>query len=169
MENIPERKKLIEEVVMLRDHFIHLFKYNDWATRAAANSISGLEKKDERLGELLSHLVSAQQLWLNRVLGREIVVNPWEKHTVQESIAQSTTVSAEWVNLLESHSDKDLDNRVEYKNTKGESYSNAVRDIIIQVINHSTYHRAQIAQRVKALGSKPAVTDYIVYQRQFQK
>jgi uncharacterized damage-inducible protein DinB len=154
---------------MLKDQFIHLFKFNDWATRAAANSLKGLEKKDERLGELLSHLVAAQKLWLNRTLKREIHINPWEKLSVQDSISQSTAVTAEWINLLESLSDKDLDKRIEYINTKGEKYVSTVKDIVTQVINHSTYHRAQIAQRVKALGNKPAVTDYIVYQRQFQK
>ena len=153
---------------MLNVHFIHLFKYNDWATRATAKSLKGLEKKDERLGELLSHIISAQKLWLNRVLKREIVVSPWDKLAVQECISQSTSVTAEWVNLLESYVDKDLDKRIEYANTKGEKYVNTLRDIIIHVINHSTYHRAQIAQRVKALGGKPAVTDYIVYQRELQ-
>jgi uncharacterized damage-inducible protein DinB len=153
---------------MLNVHFIHLFKYNDWATRATANSLKGHEKKDERLGELLSHIISAQKLWLNRVLKREIVVTPWDKHAVQECISQSTSVTAEWVNLLESYVDKDLDKRIEYANTKGEKYVNTLRDIIFHVINHSTYHRAQIAQRVKALGGKPAITDYIVYQRELQ-
>ena len=153
---------------MLNVHFIHLFKYNDWATRTTAKSLKGLEKKDERLGELLSHIISAQKLWLNRVLKREIVVSPWDKLAVQECISQSTSVTAEWVNLLESYVDKDLDKRIEYANTKGEKYVNTLRDIIIHVINHSTYHRAQIAQRVKALGEKPAVTDYIAYQRELQ-
>ena len=153
---------------MLKVHFIHLFKYNDWATRATANSLKGLEKKDKRIGELLSHIISAQKLWLNRVLKREIVVSPWDKLPIQECISQSTSVTAEWVNLLESYVDKDLDKRIEYANTKGEKYVNTLRDIIIHVINHSTYHRAQIAQRVKALGGKPAVTDYIVYQRELQ-
>lgn len=154
---------------MLKNHFIHLFKYNDWATRAVANSLKGLEKKDERLGELLSHLVVAQKLWLNRTLKREIHINPWEKLSVQDCTSQSTAVTAEWINLLESFGDKDLDKRIEYMNTKGEKYVSTVRDIVTQIINHSTYHRAQIAQRVKIHGIKPAVTDYIVYQRQFQK
>ena len=96
------------------------------------------------------------------------MVSPWDKLAVQECISQSTSVTAEWVNLLESYVDKDLDKRIEYANTKGEKYVNTLRDIIIHVINHSTYHRAQIAQRVKALGGKPAVTDYIVYQRELQ-
>ena len=154
---------------MLRDHFIHLFKYNDWATRTAANSLKGLEKKDERIGDLLSHIVLAQKLWLNRTLRREIIVKPWDKLSVQECISQSTSVTAEWVNMLENLNDKDLDKRIEYTNTKGKKYVNTIRDIVMQVINHSTYHRAQIAQKVRSLGRTPAVTDYIVYQRQFQK
>jgi uncharacterized damage-inducible protein DinB len=158
---------LMENLNKLRNQFIHLFKYNDWATRATANSLKGLEKKDERMGELLSHLVAAQKLWLNRTLKMEIHVNPWEKLSVQDCISQSTALTAEWINLLESFNDKDLDKRIEYTNTKGEKYVSTIKDIVTQVINHSTYHRAQIAQRVKTLGGKPAVTDYIVYQRQF--
>ncbi len=113
--------------------------------------------------------MSAQKLWLNRILERDVYVNPWEKHTVQECISQSTTITAEWINLLEGFKDKDLDKRMEYTNTKDEKFVNTVRDIVVQVLNHSTYHRAQIAQKIKAHGEKPATTDYIVYQRQVQK
>ena len=154
---------------MLKDNFIHLFKYNDWATRATANSLKGLEKKDERIGELLSHIVAGQKLWLGRILKRGVVVSPWDEIPVQECISQSTSVTAEWINLLESYTDKELDKRIEYMNTKGEKHVNTFRDIVMQVINHSTYHRAQIAQKVRSLGGIPAVTDYIVYQRRFQK
>jgi uncharacterized damage-inducible protein DinB len=154
---------------MLKDHFNHLFKYNDWATRETARSVTGFEKKDEKLTELLSHIVSAQKIWLNRVLGRDIIINPWEKHTTQECSVQSTEITAEWINLLESLKDDNLERRIDYTNTKGEKFSNTVKDIVTHVLNHSTYHRAQIAQKVKALGGKPAVTDYIVYQRQLQK
>ncbi len=154
---------------MLKDHFIHLFKYNDWATKEAADSMSGFENKDERLRELLSHIVSAQKIWLNRILELDINTYPWEKHTVQECISRSTIITSEWINLLESLKDSDLEKRIDYKNTKGEKFSNTFKDIVTHVINHSTYHRAQIAQKVKALGGKPAVTDYIFYQRLIQK
>jgi uncharacterized damage-inducible protein DinB len=87
---------------MLKDYFIHQFKYNNWATNEAAKSLKGLEKKDEKLEELLSHIISAQQIWLNRILERKINVGPWEKHSVQECIPKSTTITAEWINLLES-------------------------------------------------------------------
>ena len=154
---------------MLKEHLLHLLKYNDWATREAAISLKGIEKKDAKLLELLSHIVSAQKVWLERTLGREVYSNPWQKHTVEECISLSTSQTVEWINLLESLSHKELEKRIEYTNSKGESNTNSIKDIVSHLINHSTYHRAQLAQKVKTLGGKPALTDFIVYQRQLQK
>jgi len=52
---------------------------------------------------------------------------------------------------------------------EGEKLANNIKDIVVHVINHSTYHRAQIALLVRQSGGEPAKTDYIVYQREFQK
>jgi uncharacterized damage-inducible protein DinB len=51
---------------------------------------------------------------------------------------------------------------------KGEKFANTIKDIIVHVINHSKYHRAQIAQLISLSGGEPAKTDYIVYQRELQ-
>jgi len=154
---------------MLKEHLNHLFKYNDWATRQTAESIVGQKKKNEKSEELLSHIISAQKIWLNRILGRDIAANPWQKITQKEWILQSTAVTAEWINFLEGLHDEGFEERIEYKNSKGEKFTNTIRDIVVQVINHSTYHRAQIAQLIRQSGGEPVKTDYIVYQRQFQK
>ena len=154
---------------MLKDHFSHLLKYNDWATRETAGSIKGFEKKDERLVELLSHIVSAQKVWLNRTLQRDVHSDPWQKHTIEECVSHSALLTSEWINFLEGLHENDFEKRVEYLNTKGERFSNKIKDIVIQVINHSSYHRAQIALLVRQSGGEPAKTDYILYQRQFQK
>ena len=154
---------------MLRDYFVHLFKYNDWATRQTAESIVNLKKKNNKSEELLSHIISAQKIWLNRILGRNTIIDPWHKLTQEDWIPQSIPITAEWINLLESFKENDFERRIEYTNTKGEKFFNTVKDIIVQVINHSTYHRAQIAQLVRQSGGEPAKTDYIVYQRMFQK
>jgi uncharacterized damage-inducible protein DinB len=153
---------------MFKDHFIHLFKYNDWATRQTAESIMTLKNKNSKLEELLLHTISAQKIWLNRILKRDIIIDPWQKINSDEWIEQNMMVTSEWINLIESFQEKDFAARVEYKNTAGEKYTNMVKDIITHVINHSTYHRAQIALLVRQSGSTPARTDYIVYQREFQ-
>jgi len=128
-----------------------------------------LKKKNNKSEELLSHIISAQKIWLNRILGRNTVIDPWHKLTQEDWIPQSIPITAEWINLLESFKENDFERRIEYTNTKGEKFFNTVKDIIVQVINHSTYHRAQIAQLVRQSGGEPAKTDYIVYQRMFQK
>lgn len=157
------------ENCMLKHHFIHLFKYNDWATRHCAGSITKLKKKNSKAEELLSHLISAQEVWLNRVLERDIITDPWKKLTEEEWIPKSIPLTANWINFLEGLHENDFEKRVGYTNTKGERFTNTIKDIVIQVINHSTYHRAQIASLVRQSGGEPAKTDYIVYQREFQK
>jgi uncharacterized damage-inducible protein DinB len=146
-----------------------MFKYNDWATRQTAESIMNLKNKNSKSEELLSHIISAQRIWLNRVLEKEIAIDPWQVLTQKELAPQSTPVTADWINLLEGLHEKDFERRIEYKNLKGEKFSNTIKDIVVHVINHSTYHRAQIAQLVRQSGGTPAKIDYIIYQREFQK
>ena len=149
----------------LKNHLVQMFTYNDWATKTTIESTKGMTNKDERLTELLSHIIAAQKVWLNRVLGEDTHTNPWEKYVEDEFGSLSTNITTEWISLLEKYNDQDLDKRIEYRNLKGEKFVNTVKDIAVHVINHSTYHRAQIAQRIRQLGGSPAVTDYIVYKR----
>lgn len=154
---------------MIKDHIIHMFKFNDWATRQTAESIAGLKQKNKKTEELLSHIISAQKIWLNRILGKDVVIDPWQLLTQEELVPQSTPVASDWINLLEGLHENDFEKRIEYTNMKGEKFTNTIKDIVVHVINHSTYHRAQIAQLIRQSGGEPAKTDYIVYQRMFQK
>ncbi|MGN6802128.1 MAG: DinB family protein [Ginsengibacter sp.] len=59
----------------------------------------------------------------------------------------------------------DFDNTIHYANTKGEAFNNSVRDILFHIINHSTYHRGQIAASFRVQGLEPLVSDYVFYKR----
>jgi uncharacterized damage-inducible protein DinB len=154
---------------MLKDHFIQLFKYNDWATRETAKCIREARKNQQRVYDLLSHIINSQRIWLSRILQTNIVIDPWEVHTVENCVELSTNITSEWVNFLEGFRKPELYMRIRYKNNKGENWENTIEDILTHVINHSTYHRAQIAQLMRQSGDQPPKTDYIAYQRQFQK
>jgi len=153
---------------MFKDHFIHLFKYNDWATREAANSIISSESKDEKIIKLLSHIVNSQRIWLDRIHKKDVTVNPFQMHSTEECIEQSCHITFEWISFLENLDETVLRKQIQYKNNKGEDWENTIGEIITHVINHSTYHRAQIAQLVRQLGKQPPKTDYILYQRTLQ-
>ena len=59
-----------------------------------------------------------------------------------------------------------LDDKVEYRNSKGESWSSSVEDILAHVLLHSAYHRGQIALQMRSSGIAPAYTDFIHAVRQ---
>jgi uncharacterized damage-inducible protein DinB len=41
--------------------------------------------------------------------------------------------------------------------------SNTLRDLLIHVINHSTYHRGQVAAMLRRLGTPALSTDFLIY------
>ena len=151
------------------DHLTHLFKYDNWAMERTANSIINLEEVLPEAVRLLSHIISDQQIWLNRITGTPSNITPWDNYTIDESIMKTVELTSKWINLLEGNGQTFLDKRILYQNSKGETFTNSIKDIVTHVINHAAYHRAQIAQHVKSANGTPAVTDYIVYQREFQK
>lgn len=151
------------------DHLTHLFKYDNWAMERTANSIINLEEILPEAVRLLSHIISAQQIWLNRITGTQSNITPWDNYTIDESISKSVELTSKWINLLEGSDKTFLEKRIQYQNSKGETFNNSIKDITTHVINHAAYHRAQIAQYVKRANGTPAVTDYIVYQRELQK
>ena len=114
-------------------------------------------------------IISAQQIWLNRITGTHSKITPWDNYTIDEAISKSAELTSKWINLLEGNEQTFLEKRIQYQNSKGETFTNSIKDIVTHVINHATYHRAQIAHHVKHANGTPAITDYIVYQREFQK
>jgi uncharacterized damage-inducible protein DinB len=54
---------------------------------------------------------------------------------------------------------------ITYSNSRGEAFDTSVHDILIQVFNHGTYHRAQVARDLRQQLLTPVNTDYITYVR----
>lgn len=151
------------------EHLIHLFKYNNWATEKTANSIINLDEILPGAVKLLSHIIAAQEIWLNRITGTQSNINLWDNFIIDESILKSASLTNQWINLFEGRDNSFLEKRIHYKNSSGENFESSIKDIATQVLNHSTYHRAQIALLVRQANGTPAITDYIVYQRELQK
>jgi uncharacterized damage-inducible protein DinB len=74
-------------------------------------------------------------------------------------------VEAERDQYLASLSDVDLGRVVEYRALSGQAYADPLAGLIRHVVNHSTYHRGQVATQLRQLGKTPPTTDLIVYLR----
>ncbi len=63
-------------------------------------------------------------------------------------------------------SDADLLRPFSYRNLKGEAFTQPLLDSLVHVVNHSTYHRGQIATMYRQAGHAAPATDLIVFKRE---
>jgi uncharacterized damage-inducible protein DinB len=143
-----------------------MLEYDKWANERALNSLISFDDAPVKAVELFSHIIISQFIWLDRILGKQpIYKTTWDKYPLSECNELYKSANNGWINYVKNSSDSDMDKEIEYQNTKGETYRNRISDVIIHVINHSTYHRGQIASLVRNAGGTPAVSDFIVYKR----
>jgi uncharacterized damage-inducible protein DinB len=114
---------------------------------------------------LFSHVLTAQHIWIQRICDQKPSYAVWEEHLLEDFY----TISAANFEQLKDILDKiDLDKVITYAKSNGETFANSVKDILFHVVNHSTYHRAQIASLLKAHTIQPPITDYIILKREMQ-
>src|SRR4051812_41333248 len=110
---------------------------------------------------LLSHIVAAQMLWMDRICKRDARAPVWPEWSLEECTTRLEASANEWRSYVAQLSPDEARTIVAYKNSKGEPWESSVEDILIHVGNHGTYHRAQIAALIRADGTTPPYTDYI--------
>lgn len=147
---------------MMKEQFIDLLEYNSHFNQSLIKIY--LENKDsfnEKMISLLNHIINAQQVWNSRIIIEDSFgvwqINPDEKLL---EINQSNFENS--INIL---NERNLDEIIGYRNSKGDEFQNSIQEIFFHFINHSTYHRGQIATLMKQVGLEPINTDYIFYKR----
>ena len=137
------------------EHIRNLFSYDDWANREVLSSLRALNAPPERSVKLLAHVVSAERLWLERLLVQKQTLPVWPLFALAQCKLQVDQLPMLWKNYLTALGEAGLARSLTYKNTKGESFSSQKQDILLHVVMHSAYHRGQIATDMRAAGFTP--------------
>lgn len=143
-----------------KQHFLRMFTYDHWANLECLRSLESLTPPPKVL-LLLAHTLSAQKLWLERLRQVPQSTPVWPTSTIGECSALADEMHFSWQRYLAAFADADFENKVDYRNSKGEPWSSRVEDILTHVLMHSAYHRGQIALEMRAAGLTPAYTDFI--------
>jgi uncharacterized damage-inducible protein DinB len=109
----------------------------------------------------MAHILAAERVWLERLRQVPQSVPVWPEPNLAQSEAEAAKLSQEWHEYLELATAGDISQTISYKNTKGESWTSAIVDVLTHVIMHSAYHRGQIASHMRSTGQAPAYTDFI--------
>ncbi len=144
--------------------FLRMFDYDDWANRECLAAMRAASASPDIVGRM-AHILSAQKLWLERILKQTQSIAVWPSATIDECLMLADEMSVAWQNYLARLTNQfapgSLTDVVEYRNSKGEPWSSRVEDILMHVLFHSAYHRGQIALQMRAAGLEPAYTDFI--------
>ena len=151
----------------IRQSFQQLFIFDLWCTRKLTDSIkeAGKFREYKTCLSFLSHIVNAQQIWFDRVLGIGINdTKPWDEMDISLIKSEAGEIHKRWVDLIGDH-DLELESRIVYQNSGGNTCINSITDICNHIILHGQHHRAQISILLSRSGISPPLIDYIHYAR----
>jgi uncharacterized damage-inducible protein DinB len=149
----------------MKNYFTELFEYHGWANKKVISALYAAKINNSQIMKLLSHILLAEMIWLQRLKSENYDNKFWIELSLDEcsKLAEKNIMKIE--EYLSSLTDKDLNNKVKYTNSKGTEYSNSIKEILTHLSHHSSYHRGQIAREMRKIGKEPAYTDYIAFLR----
>jgi uncharacterized damage-inducible protein DinB len=109
----------------------------------------------------MAHILSAERLWLERLKQQPQSSPVWPKSDLAQCETQAAEMGRLWREYLGSMANGGLSKPISYKNSKGESWTSTIGEILTHVVLHSAYHHGQIASHMRAGGQTPAYTDFI--------
>jgi len=148
----------------LLGHLRRQFAYDTWANGEVLAALR--THPQARPLELLAHILSAEQLWLERIRQQPQSLPVWPAIGIDQCQARLNQLAESWREFLQQISSDGLSREVGYKNSKGEPWTSTVEDVLTHVLLHSAYHRGQIASQMRAAGETPAYTNFIHAVRQ---
>jgi uncharacterized damage-inducible protein DinB len=138
---------------------------NGYNRQVNADMIKHLEEaspSNERITLLISHIVNAHQIWLERMQGKSMTVKVFELRSYEQLRKQNEDNYLLTDEIIEQ---RNLDETISYVNLKRQRFSNHIHEMFLHLFNHSSYHRGQINQLLVQEGKQAMVSDFIVYNR----
>src|SRR5579864_2476349 len=126
-------KQSNEPPMTMLEHIRRLFSYDEWANRELLNSLQALDVPPVRSINLLAHVLSAERLWLERLLVKQQTLAVWPQFTLEQCKLEVDQLPGLWKSYLTSLGEAGLSASLTYRNTKGESFTSQKQDILLHV------------------------------------
>jgi uncharacterized damage-inducible protein DinB len=151
-----------------------MFAFDAWANARLFRALAALstEQYARPLGssfssirDTMAHIVAAEWIWLQRWHGESPSAFPeWAAAPDRAELrSRLDAIEAERDAFLDGLSAADLQRVVSYRNLKGEPWAYPLGMQLVHVLNHSTYHRGQLATMCRQVGAAAPATDLLVF------
>jgi uncharacterized damage-inducible protein DinB len=153
-----------------------LYDYNSWANERVLESLRPLgqevfsaNKKASHgsIRGVIAHIAGAEWIWLERWKGFSppSLLSETEFETLDVARDRLLKIDQDLREFVSRLNQVEVDGSREYRTTEGKAYSNILSDMLLHVVNHSSYHRGQITTLLRQSGAVPQPTDFILFIR----
>ncbi|MGH9580827.1 MAG: DinB family protein [Terriglobales bacterium] len=151
-----------------------LYDYNRWANHRVCEAARSLQGSDlvrdlrtsySSVQGTLVHILWGEWLWVQRWRGEspKQVFAASDFPSLAELEARWRAVEREQEQYIAQLSDQDLRELVSYENLQGQRWEYTRGKMMQHVVNHSSYHRGQVATLLRQMGKTPNATDFLMY------
>ncbi|HEX7070138.1 MAG TPA: DinB family protein [Rhodothermales bacterium] len=151
-----------------------LIAYDDWANDRTVSTIRNLSDEQflrplggsfSSIRDTFAHIVSGEWIWHRRLLGeipREMPAWVGEAG-LDELVNRLEVIAHERRRHFETITDAQIAATVHFAYLSGAPASLTCGQIVAHLVNHSSYHRGQVATYVRQVGAVPAGTDLAAF------
>ena len=144
--------------------------FNVWANTTVLNRLDEIAATGQEVPvvalRLFSHVLNAQAIWIARITGTASPVKVWQEHDLPACHQLHERTSEPLHQLMVNADETELQRLISYTNSIGDSYESLVHDILTHAVVHASYHRAQVATRLRDHSFEPVNSDFITYCRE---
>ncbi len=156
------------------DDLATLYAYNRWAEARMLDACRLVPP--ERYGDepapgwssvraSVAHIAGATDLWTRRFQGQPAdTFIPESELATPDAVARFSAATHDTLDrLIAGLSPDQIAGPFTYRNIKGQTCTVPFWAALRHVVNHATYHRGQVASKLKRLGVEPPITDFVYW------
>ena len=163
---------------MHANDLVILFKYTEWANRRLLAATARLtpeqflakaDPNGNSVRDILVHTLGAAWIWRMRLQHEAAptrLLDPADFPSYAVLVDRWREEHDEWRAYAGGLLEDEVNRPVLYRNTKGHLFEAVMWQILVHVVNHSTQHRAEVAQILTGYGCSPGDLDMIVFVRE---
>ena len=163
---------------MNKNDILTLYEYNYWANARVLNAAANVTPEQfvapyklshRSLRGALVHVLVAEIVWRLRCQeGISLTALPAESEFPSFELLHTHWVEEESMmrSFLASLTDERLNQRIQYKTTRGTSFDNVLWHLLVHVVNHGTQFRSEAAVALTDYGHSPGDLDMLALFRE---
>ncbi|WP_127533265.1 DinB family protein [Paenibacillus kobensis] len=163
----------------MKDAAITMYQYHAWANNTLLQHVKGLPDSVYReqitssfptLAHAFAHILAVDYSWLGIMEGTEMADSMIEGRAVEAaarelSLPELEERYAEVRHRFEAFltGQADLDRTILVRNPYAGDRDTRLSEIVLQIVNHATYHRGNISTMLRQMGYASTMTEYALF------